>query len=132
MTDLQPWLNVDIKAIEEKVQWLVSRHHHIHLVHGELIDRYYMNLSVALSSSLPRLMLFDYNSGYLEGVAKEVAALLMEEGTLLISDVVNRYGLPTKFVLDVTLLNHHASGLSRKPSMFSTLFRSTPTLFVVN
>jgi len=98
ITELQPWLNVDMKAIEEKVQWLVSRNHTYHLVTGELISKYR-----CFSSSSPvtlSLSLFLFHSDYLEGIAREIAASLAERGALSVADIVNRYTLPTHFVTE--------------------------------
>jgi len=78
MVDLQQLLQVDLSHIESKVNELVHKDRFFTLVHGELMDK-----------------------NYLDSIAEEINETLQEAGQVVISDLAKSFDLPTEFVLSV-------------------------------
>jgi hypothetical protein len=73
--DLEPLLNIDSRQISAKVEELVSRYHHLHLVQGELIS-----------------------DSYLDKVAEEINESLQVYTQLTLVELAERFALPQEYL----------------------------------
>jgi hypothetical protein len=76
--DLEPLLNIDSRQISAKVEELVSRYHHLHLVQGELIS-----------------------DSYLDKVAEEINESLQVYTQLTLVELAERFALPQEYLAKV-------------------------------